>query len=105
VEADVVGRGTQQGGIVLELAQAAIAIETEQGSDAAGRMIVIDVDRRRSLAYRTETTLLLEHRVCFFRCYPVPTPQVVSALAAQQLLRLLASDVVARLAVRGPPVP
>jgi hypothetical protein len=53
VEADVFRRSPEHVWIVLELTQSAIAVEAEQSSDAAGLMVVVDVDRRRDPADRT----------------------------------------------------
>jgi hypothetical protein len=53
VELDVVGSGTQDVRIILELTESTVAVETEQSSDPASVVVVIDVDRRRDPADRT----------------------------------------------------
>jgi hypothetical protein len=64
VKADVFGRGTQYGGIVLELAETSVAVEAQQRSDGAGLVIMIDMYGGRHLADRTESVLLGEQKIC-----------------------------------------
>jgi hypothetical protein len=45
VEADVLGRGTQYVGMVLELPQPAVAVEAQQRSDGTRGVVVINMRR------------------------------------------------------------
>jgi ABC-type transporter lipoprotein component MlaA len=51
--------------VVLELPEAAIAVEAEQSSNSPGRMIVIDVLGRSGLADGAQSTLLSKHVISF----------------------------------------
>jgi len=88
--------------VVLELAEAAVAVEAEQRSDSASRMIMIDVRGRRGLANRTQTVLLFQHRVGFCSRESVATLQVVGTRAAQPFKRCSAPRIVTGLAIGVP---
>jgi hypothetical protein len=77
VEADVFGRGTQYGGIVLELPKTAVAVETEQGSDFARGMVMIDMHCRRGPADGAQPVLLREKEIRLGRRDPVSPGQVI----------------------------
>jgi hypothetical protein len=82
VRLDVLRGCPEQARVVLELAEAAVAVEAEQGSDRARLVVVVDVRRRSGLADRAEATLRLEHRVSVLGRDPVPPLQVIRARPA-----------------------
>jgi hypothetical protein len=80
VHADVLSRGDEQLGIVLELAEPVVAGEAEQAADATGLVVVVDVQAdvgsRRLPADGATPTLRLEHPVVVLRGEPVLLLQV-----------------------------
>jgi hypothetical protein len=52
---DVLGRRAEDGGIVPELPETAVAVEAEKGANSAGLVVVVDVTRRSSPADRAES--------------------------------------------------
>jgi hypothetical protein len=99
VETDVLGRFTQEDRIVPELAESAVAVEAEQGSDFSGRMVVVDVCCRRRLADIAQPTLRLEHHVYFFSGDSIASSQVIGTTAAALFDVSLSALVVARQAI------
>jgi hypothetical protein len=80
VEGDVVRSRVQGFGIVPELAETAVAVETQEGSDGTGRMIVIDVPCGSRLADRAQTLLLLQQIIGLIGADSIPSGQVVGAI-------------------------
>jgi hypothetical protein len=89
VPLDVVGGGPQDRRVVLELAEAAVALEAQQLPDDAGRVVVVDVRGWCGTADGAETALCCEHggRVC--RRDPVPPLEVAGTGPADLLLDAL----------------
>jgi hypothetical protein len=97
---DIVCRRSQQSRVVPELSETAVAVEAQQGSNRARVMVVVDVLRRRLPTDVAETALGGGHGV-YFPCRDAITSlQVIGPRPADPVLRRLATDVVARLAVR-----
>jgi hypothetical protein len=101
VELDVVGGRMQQQRIILELAEASVAVEAQQRSICTGLVVVIDVLRRGCAADGAEATLFLEHGVGFLGADPVAARQVIRAATAPLGDASLSPLVVARQAVAG----
>jgi hypothetical protein len=70
---DVEGGHVEEGRVILELAEATVAVEAQQRSDRTSGVIVVDVGRRGSSADRAQTALGLEHGVGLDCGNPVPT--------------------------------
>jgi hypothetical protein len=99
---DVEGGQMQQEGVVLELTEPPIAVEAEQRSDLARRMIMIYVLRRGDLANRAEAPSIFEHEIGFFRRDPIAAREVIGTRTTHLLPRGMTPEIVARKAVRGP---
>jgi hypothetical protein len=97
----VEGGDMEQEGVVPELAQPAIALEAQKGTDCPRVVVVIDVLGRRRPADCTEPALRLQQGVCLFSSDAVPACQVVSAAATSFGDVLLPTLVVARQTIGG----
>ena len=75
----------QHQGIVLELAEPAVAVEAEQRSDGTGLVIMIDMDRGSCLADGAESLLLLQQVIRFGRRDAISSSEVVAARSADLL--------------------
>jgi hypothetical protein len=87
--------------VILELAEATVAVEAQQRSDRTSGVIVVDVGSRGSSADRAHALLSLEHEIRFSRGDPISPRQVVRARAACLVPGNASARVVAGKAVRG----
>jgi hypothetical protein len=105
VASQIGDRRHQMISVVPELPEATIAVEAEHTANFAGVVIMIDMIRLVATANRTLPALGTNDLIDLGRTNPVAPLQVVVARATvQSILRLTASCVVTRLAVRVPPV-
>jgi hypothetical protein len=98
---DVQGGLPEDRWVVLELAESAIAVETQQRSDRTGRMIMIDMGRWSSAADGAEALLRHEHVVELFCGNSISTRQMICSTSAPLRYVLLSSFVVAWQTIRG----
>jgi hypothetical protein len=102
---EVFGRSQQPVLVVSELAKASVAVEAEDPADLSGSMVMVDVFGIRAITYGADTTLLRDQRGDFGCANSVSTSEVVVATPpVEALLRLIATRVVAGLAVGVPSV-
>jgi hypothetical protein len=87
-------------GVILELTQAAVAIETKNPPDKTGFMVMIDMDGGFSPTDRAHSLLSSNHRLHLVCSDTVsPHKMVVTIAAMQPFLRLFSARVMAWLAV------
>jgi hypothetical protein len=99
VQFDVVSRRVQHGRVVLELAEAAVAVEAEQRPDVSGFMVVINVLGRCGAANGAQAALRIQPKVRFLGRDAVALAEVIRVRPAHLVARLPSPLVVARLAV------
>jgi len=105
------GGGPEQGGVVAEVAEAAVASQTKQGSQHAGLVGMIDTQLLVGLssADRTHAVLPRRHRVVVLEREPVgpPKPPAAPLLRERRLGRVLkpAARVDLQPVCLGPPAP
>jgi hypothetical protein len=104
VRLEVASGGAQYGRIVPELPEAAVAVETQEAPEGAGRMIMVDVRRRGCSADAAQPTLFGEHQIGLLCGDAIPPREVVATAATSNGERLATSLVVAGKAVTTAPV-
>ena len=101
VSLEIVGGSTQPFGLVTELPQPTVAVEAGDATHLAGRVIVVDVLRSRTVADRTGTALLFDEALHISRADSVASQQVVVPISTiETFLCLFAARVVTWLAIR-----
>src|SRR5581483_12141274 len=91
--------------VVAELPESAVAVEAEDPSNEACRVIVVDVSWGRSTADCALAALLPDETIHLLRADPIPACEVVVAGSpVKALSRLATTRVVTQLAVRRQPV-